>query len=104
MVQLIEQIENIKSYGLSSVLCDTLDNPVVMQEKALLQPWRGRISNRMYVTARAAPQNLIDLHECKSIQFQVIRKRFRLTTLEANRGKCVILFSNIPFILTVTMV
>ena len=44
---LTEQIENIKSYGLSSVLCDTLDNPVAMQEKALLQPWEGRINNRM---------------------------------------------------------
>ena len=47
---LTEQIENIKSYALSSVLCDTLDNPVAMQEKALLQPWRGRITSRMYVT------------------------------------------------------
>ena len=49
-LDLTEQIENIKSYGLSSVLCDTLDNPVAMQEKALLQPWEGRINNRMYVT------------------------------------------------------
>ena len=42
-----EQVANIKQYTLASVLCDAMDAPVLMQEKALLQPWEGRITNAM---------------------------------------------------------
>ena len=40
-----DQREQIDGYTLASALCDTMNNPTSVIEKALLQPWSGRMDN-----------------------------------------------------------
>ena len=45
---ILEQIAEIDKYTLARALCDAMDNPTSVSEKAMLQRWDGQMKKSTY--------------------------------------------------------